>query len=128
MKKLLLLFIAVFAFQFSQAQYRTDIANATLQQEQKAEKKSKMLTKKLGLNGEQPLLVKNKLLEFQVKKDEITNNSSLSKQEKIENLKALKLNRLKEMQDILTQAQYDQLLVVEKNMRSKRAKKMKKKM
>ena len=59
MKKLILLFVTVFAFQFSQAQYNIDIAEATPQQEQKADKQSKMLTKKLGLNGEQPLLVRN---------------------------------------------------------------------
>ncbi len=128
MKKLILLFVTVFAFQFSQAQYNIDIAEATPQQEQKAEKQSKMLTEKLGLNGEQPLLVRNKMLEFQVKRDEIINDKSLNKQEKVENLKALKMNRLKEMQDILTQAQYNQLLKVEEKMREKRAKKMKKKM
>lgn len=128
MKKLILLFVTVFAFQFSQAQYNIDIAEATPQQEQKADKQSKMLTKKLGLNGEQPLLVRNKMLEFQVKRDEIINDKSLNKQEKVENLKALKMNRLKEMQDILTQAQYNQLLEVEERMREKRAKKMKKKM
>jgi len=126
MKKLILLFVTVFAFQFSQAQYNIDIAEATPQQEQKADKQSKMLTKKLGLNGEQPLLVRNKMLEFQVKRDEIINDKSLNKQEKVENLKALKINRLKEMQDILTQPQYDQLLEVERNMREKRAMKMKK--
>ena len=125
MKKLILLFVTVFAFQFSQAQYNIDIAEATPQQEQKADKQSKMLTKKLGLNGEQPLLVRNKMLEFLVKQDEII-QSDLSKEEKTKNLKALKLNRLKEMQDILTQPQYDQLLEVERNMREKRAMKMKK--
>ena len=85
MKKLILLFVTVFAFQFSQAQYNIDIAEATPQQEQKADKQSKMLTKKLGLNGEQPLLVRNKMLEFQVKRDEIINDKSLNKQEKVEN-------------------------------------------
>jgi hypothetical protein len=126
MKKILLLLVAVFAFQFSQAQHRLSLDKATPQMEQKAEKESKMLTKELALNGKQPLLVKNKLLEFEVKKDEIL-NSGLSKKEMRANLKALKVNRLKEMQDILTQPQYDQLLIVEKEMRNKRAQKMVKK-
>ena len=125
MKKLILLFVTVFAFQFSNGQYLMDIEIATPELEQRAEQKAEMLTKKLGLNGEQPLLVRNKILEFLVKQDEII-QSDLSKEEKTKNLKALKLNRLKEMQDILTQPQYDQLLEVEKNMREKRAMKMKK--
>jgi len=126
MKKIILLFIAVFAFQVSQAQYRTDLTKATLKMEKKAEKESKMLTKKLALNGEQPLLIKNKLMEFQVKEDEIL-KSGLPKEDIKVNLRQLKINRLKEMQDILTQAQYDQYLIVEREMRAKRAEKRKEK-
>ncbi|MBW2960657.1 hypothetical protein [Mesonia aestuariivivens] len=123
MKKFILVCIAVFAFQFTHAQYRLAIAKATPQQEFKADKQSKMFTKKLGLNGEQPLLLKNKLLEFIVKKDEIVQSKDLSKEEKVANLKALRVNELKEMQDILTQPQYEQLLEVERNLREKRLEK-----
>ncbi|HIB38406.1 hypothetical protein, partial [Mesonia sp.] len=79
MKKLILLFVTVFAFQFSNGQYLVDIENATPELEQRAEQKAEMLTKKLGLNGEQPLLVRNKILEFLVKQDEII-QSDLSKE------------------------------------------------
>ena len=127
MKKLILLLITVFTFQLGQSQYRTDLAGASPRMEARADKQAKKLTKKLGLNGEQPLLVRNKLTEFYVKKQEVI-DADLSKEEKVDQIKALEINKLKEMRDILTQPQYEQLMEVEKEMRQKRLKKRKNKM
>lgn len=126
MKKLILLLISVFTFHISEAQYRTDLAEASPQVEARAEQQAENLTKKLALNGEQPLLVKNKLTEFYVKRQEVI-KADLSKEEKKREIKALEMNRLKEMKDILTQQQYDQLLTVERNMRENRLEKRKSK-
>lgn len=127
MKKIILLLIAVFTFQLGQSQYRTDLAEASPRMEARADQQAKKLTKKLALNGEQPLLVKNKLTEFYVKRQEVI-DADLSKEEKKKQMKALEINKLKEMRDILTQPQYDQLLKVEKEMRQKRLEKRKSKM
>ncbi len=77
--------------------------------EKRVEQKTQILKDELALTGKQEVLVKKKLTEFYIERNEII-NSDMDLDQKRNAIKAVVKNQDKELRDILTGPQYETYL------------------
>lgn len=107
--KLIFIFTAAFlttAAVFSQSMMQQD---PTRDLERQAEAAAQKWEKELSLTAKQYDLMKRKLIEFAIKKDQLL-QSKMRQEAKTERLMALKALEIKDMRDILTKPQYDRYI------------------
>ena len=79
--------------------------------EQRAAETMEMWARQLGLTGEQEILMEKKIIEFEMKRQEVL-NSKMNEAAKKERLIVLQEEENADMADILTQPQLDRYLVL----------------
>ncbi len=108
MRTLLLLFAFISLSLSSFAQDRLQ-SEPIPEVEKRVEQKTQILKDELALTGKQEVLVKKKLTEFYIERNEII-NSDMSLEQKRDAIKAVVKNQDKELRDIFTGAQYEAYL------------------
>lgn len=122
MKKLIL-FASIIGLSFATAQAQE------LQQkdnkakiEQKVDRETKILKKELALDEKQEVLVKKKIQEFALKRQEIL-NSGEPKAELHKRVETLENKKLNELREVLDQKQYDHLKKIKETRQNRTIKK-----
>ncbi|PZD79337.1 hypothetical protein DNG35_02290 [Mesonia sp. K7] len=84
--------------------------------QERVENQVDYLAKELALSGKQYTLMKNKLLDFEMKEQKLV-NSDLPLKEKNKSIAALDIEKIREVRDILTKTQYDKYVQIVKEQR-----------
>lgn len=115
MKKIVVLLIFMMGSFSLHAQFISkDIAPEHIQE--RVENQVDHLAKELALSGKQYALMKNKLLDFEMKEQKLV-NSDLPLKEKNESIASLDIEKVREVRDILTKIQYDKYVQIVKEQR-----------
>lgn len=84
---------------------------ATRQMEIAAKNEVQKWEEELSLRSKQMVLMEKKLVEFAIKRKKVL-SANITKEEKLETLKDLKILETREIRDILTKPQYDRYLLL----------------
>lgn len=112
--KVLIIFLLVFfttAVGYSQTMIQREPSEEL---KEVAKETTEMWTRELVLSPKQAELMKDKIIEFAMKKDRVI-QSKMREEVKTESLKALQIEEHQEIRDILTKPQFEKYLAITEN-------------